>query len=97
MDFSELELIQCGKKLASHLGLPKPSDKELSDKICEILIERENYSYAKEGLLTQEETASLLLQHFQTLICRVAGISEAELTIDWSGLVPEVKNALFKH
>jgi len=42
-----------------------------------------------EGIITQEETASLILQRFQNLICRVSGVAEAELTEAWNKLIPD--------
>jgi len=95
MKYSESELVECGIKLAHHLELPTPPREKLIEKINEILIERENYECAKAGIITKEETASLMLQHFQTLICNLAKVSEADVVNSWMDLVPDTVTALF--
>ena len=95
MHFREEALIQIGNELAKALELSPPPDDLFQSKIQEILIERENYDGALKGIITKEETASLILQHFQTLICHSAGTNEATLTKGWSSLVPKTIQALF--
>ena len=97
MNFSESELVECGIKLPHHLKLPLPPYDRLIEKINEILIERENYECATKGFITKDETAYLILQHFQTLICRLALVSEADTVHSWMDLVPDTVNAWFKY
>ena len=66
------KLVECGLLLAERLSLPSPADSEFRNKITEILYERDNYEAAVEGIITKGEMATLLMQHFQTLICRLA-------------------------
>lgn len=96
MKYSEPELVVCGIKLARHLELPVPPREKLIEKINEILIERDNYECAKAGLITKDETAYLMLQHFQSLICNLAKVSEPDVVNSWMDLVPNTVNALFK-
>ncbi|WP_444904233.1 hypothetical protein ACJJIU_03750 [Microbulbifer sp. CnH-101-E] len=95
MNFDEEKLIQCGVKLAEMHDLPAPPHELFRRKIHELLIERENYEGALKGIITREEAALLVLQHFQTLICHSAGKNEVSLVEDWSSLVEPVTSALF--
>ena len=97
MYFSEGELVKCGNKLAAQLNLPEPPESELRSKISEILVERNNYNGAIEGLITKDEIASLVLQHFQTLICSHANVSESKVNISWESVIPDTIEALFKY
>ena len=97
MKFNEPKLIACGQKLAVTLGLVIPENIKFKQKINEILIEREIYLAAEQKIITEEETATLLLQHFQTLICKEAGVCESQLTfVEYNDLIQETKEALFK-
>ncbi|AYV14843.1 hypothetical protein AYI86_19155 [Shewanella algae] len=95
MHFSEEALIKCGIEMADIFQLPPPSDELFQRKIQEILVDRESYKGVLTGIITKEEAASLILQHFQTLICHSAGRDEASLTTDWSSLLQKTTLALF--
>ena len=95
MYFSRNKLIKCGKYLANLHSLPVPADEIFIAKIDEILIKRESYNGALDGIITKEEMATLVLQHFQTLLCHNAGISESTLTKEWDELVALTIEALF--
>ncbi|BCV33643.1 hypothetical protein [Shewanella algae] len=95
MHFSEEALIKCGVEMADIFQLPPPSDELFQRKLQEILVDRENYKGVLTGIITKEEAASLILQHFKTLICHSAGRDEASLTTDWSSLLQKTTQALF--
>lgn len=61
---------------AETLSLAAPEGAEIRQKVLELLVERQYYRGAMQGLLTKREIASVLMQHFQTLICRSAGVPE---------------------
>ena len=96
MHYSEEALIECGRALARHLQVKIPQDKLFCEKIHEILVKRGSYESALQGLITQEETASLILQHFQTLVCHSAGVPETSLTKSWRALTEPTREALFQ-
>ena len=59
---------------AETLSLAAPERAEIGRKVLELLVEREYYGAAMEGLLTIPEIASVIMAHFETLIWRSAGV-----------------------
>lgn len=67
------ELTAVCKWQAETLSLAAPDGAEIRQKILELLVERQYYSAAMEGLLTKPEIANVIMAHFETLIWRSAG------------------------
>lgn len=59
---------------AETLSLAAPEGAEVRRKVLELLVEREYYRAAMEGLLTKPEIANVIMAHFETLIWRSAGV-----------------------
>lgn len=83
-------LLQIGVVQASILELSPVNGSELRKKIEEILVEREAYVSLKQGLITKNEFANLILDHFQTLLCRHAGVDEPKIVPNYVGLVDKI-------
>ena len=88
------KLIDAGVMLAGRLSLPPPSREEYQKKIEEIFFERKNYEGALQGLITHREAVNLIIQHFQTLICRLAGAEEPSTAYDVEDIVNKSEKAL---
>jgi len=56
--------------IAEDLGVPKPKPNDVVDKLTEILINRESYICMEKGIITQDELAILVFQHFYSLVNR---------------------------
>ena len=96
MKFSESELVECAEKLSNEFKLPIVPKNRVIEKINELLIERNNYECVQLGIITKDELALVVLQHFQSLICNHANIEETEFVGSWERVIPEIMNALFK-
>ena len=94
MNYRESKLILCANELGVILQLPMPCEDKIRLLINEILVGRGTYSCALNGLITNEETASLLLQHFHSRLFHLE--SSPALTVhSWQALIDKTVCALF--
>jgi hypothetical protein len=88
------ELLTCAQRLAGALHLAAPPDAEIESTIRHVLVDRQAFAAAAEGIITRAEAANLLLAHLHTLICDHAGVAFADEVTD-DRLRIDVEHALF--
>ena len=84
------DLVEIGRQQAILLCAPPASEVELRKKIDELLIHRKIYEAAMRDIITKSELANLILAHFQTLICKEAGVAEPPELIDYEELSKKI-------
>jgi predicted ATPase len=84
------DLVEIGRQQAILLCAPPASEVEIRKKIDELLIHRKVYEAAMRNIITRSELANLILAHFQTLICKEAGVAEPSELIDYEELSKKI-------
>ncbi|MCL1039922.1 hypothetical protein L2750_22745 [Shewanella submarina] len=90
------KLIESADLLAERMSLPKPDPISVRAKINEILYERGHLESLAQGISSIEELALLLLAHFQTLICNLAGVSQIDATYEFQDIHKAIEHAILQ-
>jgi hypothetical protein len=61
-----------------------------------VLYQRGNYKASLAGIITEEEMSFVLMQHMQTLICKVAGIGEPSAEYEYTDIQNMMLGALYE-
>jgi hypothetical protein len=90
------KLNELGNLLRSRIIGCNESNVDFKGIIDYVLYQRGNYKASLSGIITEEELSYVLMQHMQTLSCKLAGIEESSVEYEYGDIQQEMLGALYE-